>query len=397
MLDPNYFQKSKKNKNRLRNKKYYNNSSSVSSNLSSKNTDCISNINNNINKRNKSNINKSVINNKKKEKMKININYLNEFIEDLKINKIEKNSYKKNIGAKPLLNKNNSMDNRINNNYSNYNSKINNTYKIDKTKNKIKKIDNENTFINDLKKMYGPKKKKSLSNGKYSKTTEYNRYQLNKVILNKINNELKKNRYKSLNSSSDNINYDIYKFNNIYNNSNSKYEMYKNYNSLKLYKIIIKDSLKNSIFNLENTIKIFNNTQKTNEKECKKIINYNKSIISNIEKTRKKMNDLIFNKIKNNKRINNYDYDNENSDISNKNLEINEQIVLMRNCIDTIKLYNNLLNEKIMEGMKLNDKIKQDINIYKNHKENLEEKSKIFEKSSDNIKKIIEKIREECI
>ena len=151
------------------------------------------------------------------------------------------------------------------------------------------------------------------------------------------------------------------------------------------------------MFNLENTIKIFNNTQKSNVKECKKIINYNKSIISNIEKTKKKMNEIVFNKNKRNKRNNNYDYDNESSDISNKNLEINEQIILMKNCIETIKIYNNLLNEKIMEGMKLNDKIKQDINIYKNHKENLEEKSKIFEKSSNNIRKIIEKIREQCL
>lgn len=115
--------------------------------------------------------------------------------------------------------------------------------------------------------------------------------------------------------------------------------------------------------------------------------------MSNIEKTKNKTNNIIsFNNYYEN--INKYDFDNENNNVINKGIEINEQIMIMKNDIDKINKYNNLLNEIMKEEIKLNNKIGKDIIIYKDNLLNREEKLKIIEKHSKVVEKALNQIKE---
>ena len=212
------------------------------------------------------------------------------------------------------------------------------------------------------------------------------------------NTSHKKIKKKLLNSSLDiilNNKYDINK--NIYNNKELN-----NFYSLIMNKRIVKNNLKKFISDLENSIKIFNINEKRKEEIFTKIIDYNKLIISNIEKTKHKINNSI---LLNNDYINknNYDYDNEvnkdnkDNDIINKGIEINEQIMIMKKYIDNINKFNNLLNQIIKEEIKLNNKLEKDIIVYKENLLNREEKLKILEKNSKIIGETINQIKDNYI
>ena len=212
------------------------------------------------------------------------------------------------------------------------------------------------------------------------------------------NTSHKKIKKKLLNSSLDiilNNKYDINK--NIYNNKELN-----NFYSLIMNKRIVKNNLKKSISDLENSIKIFNINEKRKEEIFTKIIDYNKLIISNIEKTKHKINNSI---LLNNDYINknNYDYDNEvnkdnkDNDIINKGIEINEQIMIMKKYIDNINKFNNLLNQIIKEEIKLNNKLEKDIIVYKKNLLNREEKLKILETNSKIIGETINQIKDNRI
>lgn len=382
--------KFKKNKNNI-------NTSHSCSNLSSKYTNYISSSNK---KTSNSNINISLPK-KEKENMKLNLNYLNEFIEDLKINKKEKNIDNKNKkesrNSKIKLIKNNSVDNIYY--YSEFVNKnklqsIHNKNENNKNKNNLINK-NENSFINDLKQIFINRKKNSIY--KYNIKYEHNKYLKNKLIINKINERLmqkNKNKSKSLNSSLSEINNNnISKYINIYNQNNNN--IYNDYYSLIVEKNHIKNKIKNSIDNLEKNITLIKRFQEKNENGCKKIIDYNSEIINNIEKTKKKINDLNLNYYNIINNSNNYDYDNEYSDIINKNLEKYDEIITIRNYSDIINKYNKILDEIVIEYNQLNNKIKVDKNIYNRYFINLEMKYKIIEKKYKIIKKVLELFKEE--
>ena len=413
-MDPVLIQKSKKNKNKLIKQKY-NNISTFDSNFSSKNTNYISS--NNINNNNIIYKDENIDN--KKKNIKINISCLNEFIGQLNINKKTSNliNYNKYGGEnEKLKNKNNKNDNNliINKNYSvdninyninNYKEKKINNYKSKslreniKNKNKNKNNNNEFSFTYDLIQNLKRKKNKNNiytqnSNSNLERINIKNKYLKNKNKCIMGNTSHKKIKKKLLNSSLDiilNNKYDINK--NIYNNKELN-----NFYSLIMNKRIVKNNLKKSISDLENSIKIFNINEKRKEEIFTKIIDYNKLIISNIEKTKHKINNSI---LLNNDYINknNYDYDNEvnkdnkDNDIINKGIEINEQIMIMKKYIDNINKFNNLLNQIIKEEIKLNNKLEKDIIVYKKNLLNREEKLKILEKNSKIIGETINQLK----
>ena len=295
---------------------------------------------------------------------------------------------KKNLNSKPILLKNYSNDN------ISYSQELDNIFKLESIRNKkeinnsyimnkydiISNRNNESTFINDLKLLFKNKKKNSLY-----KSNQKN--QNKKAVLEKFNGKLKQkkkhNKHKSLNSSFDGnkIYKNIYNINDIYYNCNNFY-------SLIIDKKNTKNKLKNAINNLENTIKLFNNIQKKNKKECKKIIDYNNLIINNIEKKKKKINNSILDD------DHNYDYDNECSDIINESLEINEEIITIRNYSDIINKYNKLLNEIIVDHYHLNEKIEEDKNAYNKYCKELEIKYIIIEINSNIVKQVLERIKD---
>ena len=413
LLDPFKAQQVKKNKNKRYKKIQSNNTSTLDSNISNKNTDYTSTINININN---NNIRNNIINDNNKKNIKININYINELIDQLNLNKKNKEEKedKKNNNStflqykynQNLLNKqsrNNkskchktySLDNIYN--YSNdkyYNETINegiNKSIVEKTnfRKKIINLNEEHSSLYDFINYYKNKGKKYNYNRKNHSINKQQKYLNNSMINKKYNKP--KNKKIFINNSVDKINYNLdgYKYN--YNkNYNKKYE---DYNYLIVYKKIIEKDLKKSISDLENTIKIFNNNQKRKEEECQKIIYYNKLIISNIEKTRKKINEsIIFKKKDNNCNIHNFNY--ETDEMLNKSIEVNEEITMMKDYIAKINVYISLLNEKITEDIKWNNKRKQNINIYRNHSLNCESKYKILESNTNYIKDILNQVKE---
>ena len=162
------------------------------------------------------------------------------------------------------------------------------------------------------------------------------------------------------------------------------------YSSLVNDKKEIIAKLQKSIKDLENNIKIYKNLKRTKDTEYKKISNNNKKLLDNTEINRVKAKEYL--DIKNG--FDNKDIINELNRIKNENMQINEQIFTMQSDIDKMNLELKLLNKKKDDDIKLCDKMKQEINLYKKHSDNLKKNLKVLDKHTGDIEEVLDKMNE---
>ena len=355
-----------KNKN-IKNKKRHSSSiSTIDSNYSNRNSEFFGNIKNN----------KNINGDKKKKNIKININYINEFIEQLNIdrnNKRNKEKVKNNNVILPdkykentdntqnkkksitQMHKTYSLGNIYNNNFCNE-SIIKNKEKSTRDKNNSKK----NIYMN----------KHNISlNGFIGGRRIKNKNKKNSIIIKTNNNS--KYRKKFLNNSSENI------------NKNKKNKKLDN-NYLFIYKQIMEKNLKRSLTDLENIIKMYNDIQLLKEDSCHKMIYYNYLTISDIERTKKRINNSEKDK---------YNYENDEK-LNERSMEINEQIIKMKEYTEIINKYMELLTERIKEDIEFNEKSRRNLYIYKNYALNGKEKYKNLELNTNYMKDVLKNVKD---
>ena len=68
-----------------------------------------------------------------------------------------------------------------------------------------------------------------------------------------------------------------------------------------------------------------------------------------------------------------------------------------KNEIEEINLYMKLLNKKMVDDIKLCDKMRQELNFYKKHTESLKQKLQIFERHTENIEEVFDEMNEKHI
>ena len=228
-------------------------------------------------------------------------------------------------------------------------------------------------------------KNPSISNKKLkSNNSSLDNLYYNNSYINKINS---KNR---LNSSMDNFTKINPKFKNkrisSLSNKLKHIRNFEKYDTLINNKKIQKAGLEKSISDLENSIKIFKNNKKLKDKECLKIYYDNKKIIINNEINREKVKDyyLVQNEIKENS--------NAFKAIKNQTNSINEEILKMKNEIEAMNLEIKLINKKMMDDTKLCDKMRKDINMYKNHSKNINQKLKLVNETTEIIEEVIDQM-----
>ena len=413
---PNEIKKSRNYYENIKKKRNLKNAGPFHYNSSNRNTDFISS-NNNIS-------NYTSINNIKKNK-EIKEDYLTEFIDNITKGKNDdkrknnsnftfqekticnnniNNDKIQNIGYKEneINNKPNSTGQKIieNNNQLNnisYNiNPMNNQEEINKDKNnkndeiinKEKKNISKEIDQNSELKLYMDlyiNKNPSISNKKLkSNNSSLDNLYYNNSYINKINS---KNR---LNSSMDNFTKINPKFKNkrisSLSNKLKHIRNFEKYDTLINNKKIQKAGLEKSISDLENSIKIFKNNKKLKDKECLKIYYDNKKIIINNEINREKVKDyyLVQNEIKENS--------NAFKAIKNQTNSINEEILKMKNEIEAMNLEIKLINKKMMDDTKLCDKMRKDINMYKNHSKNINQKLKLVNETTEIIEEVIDQM-----
>lgn len=377
----------------LKKKKYVNNTGTLHSNSSNKNTDFITNNINNY---------ASLNNNKKCINKDINEDYLNAFIENIiqKNNKDNKNCFKftfqnqsdniynnssininnNDISIKKKLNKDNSNEINIldNNNFIN---NLNNEYKINDIPNNKNVIESYNLNENNNMNKVNDKGKIKIKYLNCSLDDIYNNNDRYMLEDNKRNNS-SVNDYRAIS---------LYKNKKRVNSLSNKLKKIKNfekYNTLINNRKIKKAGLEKSISNLENSIKIFRNDKKLKEKEYIKLSLDNKKLIINNTKNQEKTKDyyIMQNIIK--------EKNNDFIKIKNINRKINEEIMKYKNEIEEINLNIKLLNKKMINDAKICDKMRKDINIYKKHSEKLKQKLNIFDENADVIEDIINKMKQ---
>ena len=441
-----YYDNAKKRKN-------LNNNNTFHSNISNKNTDFIStnNINNN-------NSNFTNYNNYKKYNYKdIKDDYLTEFIENVtkeKKQNIKKNNFDFTFQNKIVNNNNSLINNNNTNKYNNENINNNNNNNENEIKNKLNLIelkylgnnshlqndlnDLDNNLINNKQEINSNTKLNIINNNKniinqnniissYKDSFNYN-YNYNnnnedglydKENNQRIMNNIKQiNKLKSLNTSLDNLyttnsylnkgknkirlNSSMDNYRKPYNNNKNKRikslsNKLKNIKNFEKYDTLInntkikKAGLQKSISSLENMIKIYNNNKKMKDKECIKILCDNKKIIMNNEINKEKVKDYYI--VQNNIKENNKEY----KAIKNQTNKINEEIFKLKNDIEEMNLNIKILNKKMMEDYKLCDKMRKDINIYKNHTKKLKQKLKLLDENTDAIEEVINQMNQKHI
>ena len=154
-----------------------------------------------------------------------------------------------------------------------------------------------------------------------------------------------------------------------------------------------KAKLMQSISDLENAIKMYNNSKKLKDIECRKIFYDNKKLMTYNEINKGRM-EKYYN-LKSD--IENKDINNEYKRIKNENMQLNEEILKTKNDIEEINLYMKLLNKKMIDDIKLCDKMRQELSFYKKHTESLKQKLQIFERHTENIEEVFDEMSKKHI
>jgi chromosome segregation ATPase len=301
------------------------------------------------------------------------------------------NSINDNINAyQNIINENNNINNDMVNdaNYSNKNNQNLFDMKIsENTGNQMNNINSQLLYSN-------------IDNIDITKVKDKNRLNsLNSMDNLFVNNEysniseVKEKNKKGINSSSNDINIFVddnkqkYKIlSNKLNNLNNSVK----YSSLINDKKAIISKLQKSIKDFENNIKIYKNLKRAKDTECKKISNYNKKLLDNTEINREKAKEYVDIKYG----FDNKDIKNEYNRIKNENMQLNEQIFTIQNEINQMNLELKLLNKKKEDDIKLCENIKQEINLYRKHSENLKKNLKVLNKQTGDIEEVLDKMNE---
>ena len=378
-----------------------------------KNEKNISNLKENYLKENKINNNTKNLKNKN---LKLNEVYVNDLIKELILN--NNSSYdlgkiKNNYKSKFNKNFDNSLSyyNKTNNFQTitnNKNLKLTNKYPIKIKKNnlylsKIDNINNQNNYKeNEI--IIGKNFNRNISYDNIIKENNNINYPINFEQLNdkskKINKNdteklIKKNRCKSFNNllenkskSLYNIKNNILKSKNIIKKLKKLLENFDRYDLLINNRKIVKKKLESSISDIETSIKIFKRNKKDNEKECIKLIDDNNKLIANTQINKEKVKEL--NSLKNDNIFmkQNIMY----NALKEQTKEINKEILKEKDKINIINNYIKKINfEMIKDNLKC-DKMRQDINFYIKHSNNLKETIKLFEQKTNNADYIIKEM-----
>jgi len=348
--------------------------------------DCINEFIENITKNNKKNYNNYLLYkfNQKPSKTKHKKANLSM---DAKIN-----SNNDNINEyQNINNENNNINYDINNDDNYSNKKNQNEFDINISGNNEKQMNNVNSQIlhsnNSRKDKKKPKDKNRLNSlnsmdnlfaiNEHSNISEFkkkNKQGVNSSSLNDLNIFAydNKQRYKKLSNKLNNLNNSV-KYSSVINDKRA-----------------IISKLEKSIKDFENNIKIYKNLKRTKDIECQKISNNNKKLLDNTEINREKSKE--YSDIK-------YGFDNKDiieyyDKIKNENMQLNEQIFTIQNEINKMNLELKLLSKKKEDDIKLCGNIKQEINLYKKHSENLKKNLKVLDKHTGDIEEVLDKMNE---
>ena len=146
---------------------------------------------------------------------------------------------------------------------------------------------------------------------------------------------------------------------------------------------------------------MYNDTQMLKEDSCHKMIYYNYLNISNIAKTKKRINNSVnLEKNKNERDIMihnynyNYNYNYENDDKLNESMEITEQMMNMKEYTEIMKKYKELLSDRIKEDIEFNERSRRNIYIYQKYALEGKDKYKNLELSTNYMIDVLKKVRD---
>ena len=123
------------------------------------------------------------------------------------------------------------------------------------------------------------------------------------------------------------------------------------------------------------------------------MIYYNYLTISDIERTKKRINNSEKDKNDNDVMIHNYNYENDEK-LNERSMEINEQIIKMKEYTEIINKYMELLTERIKEDIEFNEKSRRNLYIYKNYALNGKEKYKNLELNTNYMKDVLKNVKD---